>query len=255
LAVREKFKDIYEKPEIDQKNKSNKIQILGAYGTQAPGFGTSSFLLNSKNVIDAGNLLRPLKESSIDIQNIWLTHYIIGLPETLKALRENFLNNSIWPDFSKIPLTNSDKMAIKYMDIELGKVYGLGNGEFIEAFPTDHTVASCGYIFTKDEKSVLITADTYDMKNIFEIIESREDIKSVVFECSFPSSMEQLAISSKHLTPKLLFKALESLKRDDFNLYINHIKPSFINIIASEIHEMCGKWDPVILKDEDNINF
>jgi len=279
LAVREKFKDIYEKPEIDQKNKSNKIQILGAYGTQAPGFGTSSFLLNSKNVIDAGNLLRPLKESSIDIQNIWLTHShldhisdiayildnyfserkatlnIIGLPETLKALRENFLNNSIWPDFSKIPLTNSDKMAIKYMDIELGKVYGLGNGEFIEAFPTDHTVASCGYIFTKDEKSVLITADTYDMKNIFEIIESREDIKSVVFECSFPSSMEQLAISSKHLTPKLLFKALESLKRDDFNLYINHIKPSFINIIASEIHEMCGKWDPVILKDEDNINF
>ena len=279
LDVREKFKDHYTKPEITAQKVSDKIQILGAYGTKAPGFGTSAFLLNKKNVIDAGNLLRPLNESSVDIQNIWLTHShldhisdiayildnyfsqrkttlnIIGLPDTLKAIKENFLNNSIWPDFSKIPLVQSDNMAIKYMEIELGKVYGLGNDEFIEAFPTDHTVASCGYIFTKNDSSVLITADTYKMSNVFEIIEQREDIKSVVFECSFPSSMEELAKSSKHLTPKLLFQMMEELKRDDFNLYINHIKPSFIHTIAKEIEEMQGKWEPKILKDEDYINF
>ena len=30
---------------------------------------------------------------------------IIGLPETIKAIKENFLNDTIWPDFSKIPLS------------------------------------------------------------------------------------------------------------------------------------------------------
>jgi len=279
LEVRDKFKDAYQEEKKVSNKKQKSIQILGAYGTKAPGFGTSSFLLNTKNVIDAGNLLRPLKEASIDIQNIWLTHShldhisdiayildnyfsersttlnIIGLPETLKAIKENFLNNSIWPDFSKIPLVKSDNMAIKYMEIELGKVYGLGNGEFIEAFETDHTVASCGYIFTKDDESVLITADTYDMTNVFEIIDNRKDIKSVVFECSFPSNMDELAKNSKHLTPKLLFEAMEKLKRDDFNFYINHIKPSFIQTIAKEIEDISGKWEPIILKDEDSIIF
>lgn len=279
MEVRDKFQDTYHEVIKPKQEVKNQIKILGASGTKAPGHGTSAFFLNSKNVIDAGNLLRPLKEASIDIQNIWLTHShldhisdiayildnyfsdrtatlnIIGLPETLKAIRENFLNDAIWPDFSKIPLVKTDAMAIKYMEIELGKVYGLGNGEFIEAFPTDHTVASCGYIYTKDDSSVLITADTLDMTNVFEIIETRSDINSVVFECSFPSSMESLAISSKHLTPKLLFKAMEELKRDDFNCFINHIKPAYINTITNEIEKMRGKWDPVILKDEDIINF
>ena len=279
LEVREKFKDTYQEVEKPKKEVQNHIKILGASGTKAPGYGTSAFLLNSKNVIDAGNLLRPLKEASIDVENIWLTHShldhisdiayildnyfsertatlnIIGLPQTLKAIKENFLNNAIWPDFSKIPLVRTDAMAVKYMEIELGKVYGLGNGEFIEAFETDHTVASCGYIYTKDASSVLITADTLDMTNVFEIIESRKDINSVVFECSFPSSLEDLAISSKHLTPKLLFEAMDNLKRDNFSFFINHIKPAYIEIIKNEIENMRGKWEPNILKDEDIINF
>ena len=279
LEVREKFKDSYKEVEKPKKEVQNHIKILGASGTKAPGYGTSAFLLNSKNVIDAGNLLRPLKDASIDIENIWLTHShldhisdiayildnyfsertatlnIIGLPQTLKAIKENFLNNAIWPDFSKIPLVKSDAMAVKYIEIELGKVYGLGNGESVEAFETDHTVASCGYIYTKSDRSVLITADTLDMTNVFDIIESREDINSVVFECSFPSSLEALAISSKHLTPKLLFEAMNNLKRDNFNFYINHIKPAYIDIIKNEIESMRGKWEPKILKDEDIINF
>ena len=279
LKVRESFKDIYQEENDNKKDIANKVKVLGAYGTKAPGFGTSAFLLNRTNVIDAGNLLRPLKDDSIYIENIWLTHShldhisdiayildnyfsqrtktlnIIGLPETLKVIREDFLNNNIWPDFSKISLVNSDKMAIKYTDIELGKVYKVGDGEYIEAFETDHTVASCGYIFTKDKSSLLITADTYDMKNIYEIINSREDITSVVFECSFPSHMEELARSSKHLTPKLLFDSFNLLKRDDVKIYINHIKPAFLNEIVKEISDLSGQYRPKILKDEEIIKF
>jgi HD-GYP domain-containing protein (c-di-GMP phosphodiesterase class II)/ribonuclease BN (tRNA processing enzyme) len=279
LKVRDKFKDTYVEKSEDVQDDSKQIQVLGAYGTKAPGFGTSSFLLNRSNVIDAGNLLRPLKDDSIYLENIWLTHShldhisdiayildnyfsertktlnIIGLPETLQVIKEHFLNDNVWPDFSKIPLVHSDKMAIQYKEIELGKSYEIGEGEYIEAFATDHTVPSCGYIFKKDGSSVLITADTLDMTNIYEIVNTRKDIKSVVFECSFPSSMESLAISSKHLTPKLLFASLDNLKREDVDIYINHIKPAFISTIAKEIKELSTHFRPEILKDEDFIKF
>jgi len=279
LKVRSTFKDTYKEEPVNKKEYGKKIQILGAHGTKAPGFGTSSFYLNQSNVIDAGNLLRPLKDDSIYIENIWLTHShldhisdiayildnyfsertktlnIIGLPETLRVIKEDFLNNNIWPDFSKIPLVNSDKMAIKYTEITLGKVYEIAKGEYLEAFETDHTVASCGYIFTKDDTSVLITADTLDMTNVFEIINTRKDITSAVFECSFPSKMKSLAINSKHLTPELLFNSFKDLKRDDLRIYVNHIKPAFINTIAKEIKDLSTKYRPKILKDEDFIEF
>ncbi|MEA1982728.1 MAG: HD domain-containing protein [Campylobacterota bacterium] len=274
--VREQFKDNYIEQEIKH---SEKITILGAYGTKAKGHGTSAFFLNKKNVIDAGNLLEPLNIESIDIENIWMTHShldhiidiayildnyfnlrkkslnIIGLPQTIKAIRENFLNNTIWPDFSKIKLTLSDEMAVTYTELEVGKEYDLGNNESIRAFETDHTVASCGYIYKKNSASVLITADTYSLENLVKEVEEDDRINSIVVECSFPNELEALAIESKHLTPKLVFEQLKEIKRDDLKLYINHIKPSFFKKISDEIEEYKGKWEPEILKDGFSINF
>jgi hypothetical protein len=65
--------------------------------------------------------------------------------------------------------------------------------------------------------------------------------------------MKVLAKNSKHLTPKLLFKGLKSLKRSDINLYINHIKPSYLLEIYEDIEKRKGEWNPIILKDGDII--
>jgi ribonuclease BN (tRNA processing enzyme) len=257
----------------------NEIKVLGAYGTKARGFGTSAFHLNEKNVVDAGNLLRPLAEKSAKIENIWLTHThldhicdiayildnyyalrdvtlnILGLPETITAIKKHFLNDVIWPDFSLIPLHGSSGMSVKYIEVEYGKTYQIGEEEYIEAFKTDHTVPSCGYIYTKERDSILISADTYSLENVCKIIDSREDISSVIIECSFPSYMSRLALESKHLTPKILFNQLQCLKRENLQLYINHIKPLYLEKITKEIGEYGAKWKPIILKDEDIIKF
>jgi len=275
--VRKTFKDVYQNTVDTQRDKQ--ITILGAYGTKAKGHGTSAFLLNSKNVIDAGNLLEPMNIESIDIENIWMTHShldhiidiayildnyfnlrkkslnIIGLPETIKAIKENFLNNTIWPDFSKIPLTLSKQMAVTYTEIEVGKEYQIGEKEYIKAFLTDHTVKSCGYVVTKKDSSVLITADTYSLDTVISEIESNKKIKSIVIECSFPSELKVLAKESKHLTPEILFKQLENLKRENLLLYINHIKPAYFKRISDEIEEYRGDWSVEILKDGFFINF
>ncbi|MBT5934627.1 HD domain-containing phosphohydrolase [Sulfurimonas sp.] len=276
--VRDEFKDEYKEVELEE-DTSESISILGAYGTKAKGFGTSSFALDKINVIDAGNLLEALDEECSFIENIWITHShldhiadiayildnyfslrtktlnIIGLPETIETIRKHYLNNLIWPDFSKIALDNSSEMALKYTIIEIGKEYPLDDTSSIKAFPTDHTVDSCGYIYKKNSTAVIITADTYSLSSLIAEVEDDKSINSMVIECSFPSEMESLAIVSKHLTPKILFEKLKKLKRDDIDLYINHIKPMFLFKIIAEIEEYKGKWEPIILKDGDFIKF
>ncbi len=279
LEVREHFKDVYEEQQSQLHEATHTIQVLGAYGTKLKGFGTSSFLLNEQNCIDAGNIMNTLEEFSVKLNTIWLTHshldhisdiaYILdnyyadlhsplviaALPQTLQSIQEDFLNDRIWPDFSKIKLVHGKGYCVEYKPIELAKRYKIGEDEFIEAFATDHTVPSCGYIYTKKERSILITADTLDLTNVIELLNSRKEISAAVIECSFPSSMEQLAFDSKHLTPKLLFNALEDLKRDDIKLYINHIKPMFLNEMISEIEEYGKKYSPEILSDKKILHF
>ena len=279
LEIRAKFQDTYEEIAVKEVSESNSIKVLGAFGTKSKGHGTSAFYLDAKNMIDAGNLLEPLQEKTAEIENIYLTHShldhisdiayildnyfslrtktlnIIGLPATIKAVKKHFFNNVIWPDFSVIPMNASTEMTLKYVELELSKVYEIDKDSSIEAFKTDHTVPSCGYIYTKNKQSVLITADTYSLNNVIETLNTRANITSAVIECSFPSNLEKLALESKHLTPKLLFSKLEALQRDDLSLYINHIKPSFLDIMLSEIEQYRGKWEPKVLKDGEFINF
>jgi len=280
LRVREEFKDAYEESVIRKNEERASIRVLGAYGTKLKGFGTSSFLLNQKNVLDAGNLIDTLEEFSVNLDTIWLTHshldhisdiaYILddyyaelqkpiciaARVETIEALKTHFFNDVVWPDFSKIPLIHGEGNCIEYMPVELGKRYPIANDEFIEAIATDHTVPSCGYIYTQKDRSILITADTYSVENIIERINNDKSISAAVIECSFPSRFEKLAQESKHLTPKLLFDALdEKLKRDDLTLYINHIKPVYLNEMIEEIEQKGARFSPIITTDKKNLHF
>ena len=276
--IRDTFKDNYNEEE-EESLSDKSITVLGAYGSKARGYGTSSFLLNKANVIDAGNLLIGLEEKIVNLKHIWLTHshldhisdiaYIVdvyydsldetvcihALPATIKAVKEHFLNDIVWPDFSKIPLHNGNGPCISYEVIELDQEYSISSNESIKAFKTYHTVPSCGYIYKKDENAILITADTVDIKNVMQIVNNDYSIKSMVLECSFPSEMEKLAYDSKHLTPKMLSEMLKDLKREDVSLYINHIKPLSLGKISQELEEYCHSWKPKIVKDGEILKF
>lgn len=255
-----------------------KITILGAYGTKGSHQETSSFLINDTNVIDAGNLLRSLDEDAAHIDAIWLTHshldhivdiaYILdsyftlrikplklmGLPETIEAIQKHFLNDVVWPDFSKIPLSNADAMTVVYETIELGKEYKLDESTSIEAMETVHTAVSCGYIIRKNRSAVLVTADTYKNPLLCETIEKYPEITALVLECSFPSNMAALALESLHLTPALAEEEISCIDRP-IKLYFNHLKPTFIEQIKKEIYSTPVLKDAIILDDGDTIYF
>ena len=255
-----------------------KITILGAYGTKGSHQETSSFLLNDSHVIDAGNLLRSLDENAANIDTIWLTHshldhivdiaYILdsyftlrtkplklmGLPSTLEAIQTHFLNDVLWPDFSKIPLSNTDEMSVVYESIEIGKEYALSETSSIEAITTTHTVPSCGYIIRKNASAVLITADTYINPALCETVNKHPEITALVLECSFPNKMQDLALESLHLTPALAEEEIKGFNRG-LKLYFNHLKPMLIEEISKEIYSSPVLKDAIILDDGDSIYF
>ena len=260
-------------------SKRHNIQILGAYGAKSEKGGSTSFYLNNKNVIDAGNILKALKDKNIYLETIWLTHshldhivdiaYVLdnyyekrlkpltiyGLPATIKALKKHFFNHIIWPDFTVIPLVNAKGMSLEFKTLTLQNRYEIEKDLSLRAFKTDHTVPSCGYIVSTQYESILISSDTYSLDTVIEEVNSDDTIKTIVIECSFPSKFFQLAKDSKHLTPKLLFEKLEPLEGRGIRLYLNHIKPAYESVLEEEIKNMKGEWDTTILKDGAMVEF
>ncbi len=254
------------------------ITVLGANGTKAHDRETTCFALNGTHLIDAGNLLKGMGEECANIDTIWLTHshldhivdiaYVLdayfekrkrplriaGLTQTLLILKKHFLNELIWPDFSRIRLLNSEMYAVEYFPIEIGKRYVIGENEHIEAFKTNHTVPSCGYVVTKMGRSIAITSDTYISYSVWDLLNSRKDINTLIIECSFHNALEALAKESKHLTPKLLAMELEKLKRA-IDIYVNHIKPNSESIIIQELQAQTATQKCLLLKDGDVIDF
>ncbi len=239
----------------------NYLKILGASGSKTKLKGTTSFQVFKSIVVDAGNVINSLSDETLLINHIFITHshsdHITDLPfiiesfyekreetlkvygskETLNSLKEHTFNDKIWPDFTKINLLNSDKKALEFIEIHEDETIKIENYE-ITAIKANHIAGAYGYQIIKDDDTgYLISGDTYSNPKMWEIINNNTKIKCLIVECSFPSYLEQLAQTSMHLTPKLLKEDLKNLKRDDVQIFLYHIKPSYFEKMVEEINE------------------
>lgn len=239
----------------------NYLKILGASGSKTKLKGTTSFQVFKSIVVDAGNVINSLSDETLLINHIFITHshsdHITDLPfiiesfyekreetlkvygskETLNSLKEHTFNDKIWPDFTKINLLNSDKKALEFIEIHEDETIKIENYE-ITAIKANHIAGAYGYQIIKDDDTgYLISGDTYSNPKMWEIINNNSKIKCLIVECSFPSYLEQLAQTSMHLTPKLLKEDLKNLKRDDVQIFLYHIKPSYFEKMVEEINE------------------
>jgi HD-GYP domain-containing protein (c-di-GMP phosphodiesterase class II)/phosphoribosyl 1,2-cyclic phosphodiesterase len=237
----------------------NNIKILGAFGSKTFDTALTCILTDYDVLIDAGNILHAVDLDARNINHILLTHahldhiadipflidiyfearqkplIIYGTKGTLSTLKEHILNWDIWPDFTEIPLTTSNKPAIKFQEIELDLEFTINQTTY-KPIKTNHTSSSCGYVITKNNHATFFTADTYQSEIIWNEVNTNKQIKSIIIDVSFPSTLDKLAQESKHLTPKRLEEdKLKHLKRDDVKIFINHLKPIFIESIKDEI--------------------
>ena len=245
---------------LDQFSKSEKpaIKILGASGGKSHNKALTSLQISNNTVVDAGNLIDGLGESIHNLEHIFLTHlhldHIVDIPfvmdnifetqtkpikiygqqQNLEALKKHIFNWDIWPDFTTIKIKNSSEFCAQLIPIELNSII-IQDGYSITSIANDHTQYSNGFVISKQNSSLLFTSDTYCCNSIWERINNDLSITTVIIEISFPSSFEQLAKDSKHLTPKLLKESLQKLKRDDVTIHINHLKPSYAKEITAEV--------------------
>ena len=234
------------------------IKILGSHGNRSSEFNTTCIQVSKHTVIDAGNIVDGLKENAREINNIFLSHShldhivdcaflcdnffsdreepikIFALKETIEVLKENFFNWKLWPDFTTLKLERSDKMALEFVEIKYDIPVQVDD-VLLTPFKSNHTVPCCGYVIEKNKNAILFSGDTYKNDRLWEVVNENTNIKALIIDVSFPSSMNQIAKQSKHLTPSLLEEELKKLKRVDVEIYINHIKSNFRKIIEKEI--------------------
>lgn len=237
------------------------IEFLGTGGTRTPTQGTTCLRVSEHCVIDAGNLINRFGDDVFTIEHIFLTHShldhiidipfladlfvtkksislkIYGLKATLDNLRQFIFNERIWPNFEEIILIGHTDKTIEFIELELESPYSIDD-VILTPFKTDHTEGSCGYIIEKEGSGVLFTADTYRCDRIWELLDERPAIHTLITEVSFPSHFEKLAHDSKHLTPALLLDELKKCSRDDFSICAMHLKALFIPAIIEELHSL-----------------
>jgi len=255
------------------------IEFLGSCGTRTQYCGPTCIKVSEHTLVDAGNIIAPLGEKSVEIYNIFLTHahldHIYDLPfllesivgssthplkiyalkETIDVLRTFIFNNEVWPDFSRIKLLKGLGNAIEFVEISLGEYLDV-DGIRVKAIKNNHTAGSCGYIIEKGNGAILISGDTYICDEIWDSVNRNKKIHSICIDVSFPSEFERLAKDSRHLTPKLLKEEIKKLKRKDISVYPVHLKPIFYDDISVEIRNFgLLQGRSKIISDGDRIFF
>jgi ribonuclease BN (tRNA processing enzyme) len=236
-----------------------KLRVLGCSGAEFPGHNPPAFLIDGKLLLDGGTIGARLSEpEQWNIKNILITHshldHIKGIPfladniviknrrhsitlfgikETLAALRENLLNDKLWPDFTKISAAIDP--VIKLRNVTVNRAFRLGDYT-IKASRVDHTVPAVGYtVKDRNGRVLLYTGDTGPTDKIWH---AAPRVDAVIVEVSFPNKMEALAIKTGHLTSRLLAKELDKMKNFHGRVYVTHPKPQYIGLIKKEIRRI-----------------
>lgn len=246
-----------------------KLRVLGSSGAEFPGYNPPAFLIDRKLLLDGGTIGSRLSESEQwEIKNILITHShldhmkgipfladniviknmrhsitLFGIGETLTALRENLLNDKLWPDFTKISAAIDPVIRMK--NISGCRAFKI-DGYTIKACRVNHTVPAVGYIIKDFSGRVLLyTGDTGPTNDIWRVA-PRVDV--VIVEVSFPNNLEELAMKTGHLTARLLAGELEKMTDFQGQVFVTHPKPQYIDSIRKEIRGI-GRRRIEMLKD------
>ena len=221
------------------------------------GFNTTSILVNNTILIDAGSAASEITDERLSkIDNILLTHSHIdhikelpfiadsvlinkaggikiwGSSTTIDVLKEHVFNGLVWPDIGQLKVKGEP--LIRFKELELKEFYI--DNICIRPIPVDHMTGSLGFLLNEDDRYVLFSGDTGYTKRLFDIVNSMGDkLKAFFVEASFPDRMIDTAIISKHLTPGIVFKALDNNISEGTRVILYHIKPMFFEEVVADL--------------------
>ena len=160
-----------------------KIRVLGAYGAEGLAQRPSAFLINDSLLIDGGTVgaaLSSLEQVQIDhalVSHSHLDHvaglaYLtetlalceVGKPLTIaslepvvKALRTSIFNDTVWPDFTKLPSVDAPVLQFRELAEDVEQPIG---GLMVTPVAVTHTVPTSGFIVHDGTSGVVYSGDT-----------------------------------------------------------------------------------------------
>ncbi|KAF0221787.1 MAG: beta-lactamase domain-containing [Geobacteraceae bacterium] len=235
-----------------------RLRVLGCSGAELPGHHTSAFLIDDSLLLDAGTIGAVLNETEQSLlQYIFVTHthldHIKGIPlladtvnfnkidhtirivsikENLQTIRRHLLNNIIWPDFTVIPSPDSPVLACTEIRTDREHTFGAYS---VTAIRVDHSVPAVGFVVRRGDKGILYTGDTGPTTGIWE---QAGKLSAMIIEVSFPNRMEEFALQTGHLTPRLFAKQIGKMRKLPPRILISHTKPQFFESINTEVREL-----------------
>ena len=247
-----------------------KLRILGCSGGIGGDLRTTSMLLDSDVLIDAGTGVGDLSVAQLTlIDHIFVTHshmdHVASIPfladtvgwmrdkaitiyatrETLAILREHLFNWKLWPDFSQIP--DAAKPMLRYQAIEVGVPVSLG-GRTVTALPANHVVPAIGFHVDSGNASLVFTGDTTTNDALWPHVNEIRNLRYLIIETALSDRERALAVASKHLCPSLLCEELAKLKGSP-EIFITHLKPREADLIMEEIAQRVTERRPQMLKN------
>nr|WP_315464473.1 3',5'-cyclic-nucleotide phosphodiesterase [uncultured Rhodoferax sp.] len=243
-----------------------KVRVLGCSGAIAKDCRTTSFLVGTSVLIDAGTGLGDLTlEEMQQIDHVFLTHshldHIAALPlmldsvgarrtkplqlyalaPTLQALKTHIFNDVIWPDFTQIPIPAAPFLTLN--TIVTGQQITVGN-LLIEAMPARHSVPALGYAVSMQGPQWVFSGDTSDSPE-FWFRMAQMQVGMLVIETAFSNKEADLARKSYHFAPQLLAEQLKHIPAScTYPIYITHTKPAETELIMKEFEVLQASTSP-----------
>jgi ribonuclease BN (tRNA processing enzyme) len=246
------------------------LRILGCSGGIGGDLRTTSMLLDSDTLIDAGTGVGDLSVAELTlIDHVFVTHshmdHVTSIPfladtvggmrekpitvhatrETLRILRDHLFNWKLWPDFSQIP--DGRNPVLRYSEIEMGVPVSLG-GRKITALPANHVVPAVGFQLDSGKTSLVFTGDTTTNDALWPYVNRIANLRYLIIETALSDREHALAVASKHLCPSLLADELAKLKGSP-EIYITHLKPREADVIMDEIASRVADRRPQMLRN------
>ncbi len=228
-----------------------KIEVLGAYGGESTECRMTCLLLNDGIALDAGSLTQSLSlERQAEVHSIVLTHshldHTNSLPffieniferrgpidvyasaTTIYAVRQHLFNNSMWPDFSRLP--NHLLPSVRFHQLQAEVPVTIGAVRFTP-IKVNHLVPTFGFLIEENGSAVLWSSDTGPTVRIWEVANLTPNLEAVFLETSFDNSLQRVADLSYHLTPQAMRGELAKLERSH-RVLLHHLNTLLVEVI------------------------
>jgi ribonuclease BN (tRNA processing enzyme) len=241
-----------------------KIKVLGCSGAEYPGRYSPAFLVDGEILLDAGTITSVLGEKEqMRIRKIFVTHAhldhirgipsladnfvtarerrrieVFSIPSVVGTIRKNLFNGAVWPDFTVIP--HPDDAILRLVKVREGRPVRDGKyGKYtVTPYRVSHTVPSVGFLVEGGKgRRFFYTGDTGPTPGTWKKIGKRK-IHCLIIDVSFPDALEDLAIRTGHLTPRLLRVELSKMVLPPDRVFVTHTKPRYRKAIEREIRKM-----------------